>query len=206
MTQGLPPPDSRRTRKKEALQLRIIDVAMQVFAEQGFEHATMEAIADEADIAKATLYRYFPVKEAILAGYWRLKAQEKTALVDKLLTRHKTTRKRLELFLETNLAEALQHGALFSAYLRFRMQHLQDDELDEQLRSGLHLHIQRLLAAGVKAGEIRTDLPLPILTAQFAMSSFLLFLAALRHPERVDGKKAIAGVVELYLCGAGNAH
>jgi AcrR family transcriptional regulator len=200
--EGKEQPEGRRVRKREALQQKVIDIAMQVFAEQGFEQATMEAIAAKADIAKATLYRYFPVKEAILAGYWRYRALEQTELVDKLLARHKTTRKRLEYFLEASLGDALENGNLFAAYLRFRTQHLNEEVLQEQLRSGQSEHIYRILAQGVEAGEIRGDLPLRLMAAQFGMAFILLFFSAHKHPGRFESKKVIAGFVELYLHGA----
>lgn len=38
--------------------------------EKGFKSATMKQIAGEAGIADATIYNYFPTKEAILYGYY----------------------------------------------------------------------------------------------------------------------------------------
>ena len=58
--------DNRTERKKKDSRRKIIGVAMDLFKKQGFDATTMEQIADEADIARATLYSYFPVKEAIL--------------------------------------------------------------------------------------------------------------------------------------------
>jgi outer membrane protein TolC/AcrR family transcriptional regulator len=47
--------------RREAL----LAAAMRVFGESGFEGATMERIADEADVAKGTTYLYYPSKERI---------------------------------------------------------------------------------------------------------------------------------------------
>jgi AcrR family transcriptional regulator len=44
-------PVGRRTRKKESLQKKVVDVAMKLFAKHGFEQVTMEAIAAEVDTA-----------------------------------------------------------------------------------------------------------------------------------------------------------
>lgn len=41
--------------------------AMALIRAYGFEETTMEQIAEEADIAKGTLYNYFPAKEAIIS-------------------------------------------------------------------------------------------------------------------------------------------
>lgn len=53
---------SLRERKKEDRKSRILDAALRLFEEQGFEITTMEKIAAEADLAVGTLYNYFPSK------------------------------------------------------------------------------------------------------------------------------------------------
>jgi AcrR family transcriptional regulator len=44
---------------------KILAASIDVFANAGFEHARMSDIAKQADIAKGTLYIYFPTKEAL---------------------------------------------------------------------------------------------------------------------------------------------
>lgn len=60
---------SRRERKKDDMRRRIVDVAMHLFEKQGYDKTFMEQIGEEADIAKATLYHYFPSKEAIVTAF-----------------------------------------------------------------------------------------------------------------------------------------
>ena len=59
----------RISRKKERTTQAIIKAAVALFQEQGIDATTMEQIAEEADVAKGTLYNYFPVKEAIISAY-----------------------------------------------------------------------------------------------------------------------------------------
>jgi AcrR family transcriptional regulator len=47
---------------------RLIDAAERVFLTKGFRGATMEAIAEAADMSKVTLYGYFRDKEAAFAA------------------------------------------------------------------------------------------------------------------------------------------
>lgn len=60
---------SARTSKEEVLaayrRAELLAAARRVFGGAGFEAATMEAIADEAKVAKGTIYLYFPSKQAI---------------------------------------------------------------------------------------------------------------------------------------------
>jgi AcrR family transcriptional regulator len=43
----------------------LLESARRVFGRAGFENATMEAIAKDADVAKGTVYLYYPSKRAI---------------------------------------------------------------------------------------------------------------------------------------------
>jgi AcrR family transcriptional regulator len=60
-------PIERRTRKQQESAGHMAACAWQLFETLGYEATTMEAIAVAADVARATLYRYFPVKEALVA-------------------------------------------------------------------------------------------------------------------------------------------
>jgi AcrR family transcriptional regulator len=68
---GAPPaaPElSRRERKKRALRRKIYQAAFELFLEKGFEHTTVEEIAERADVAKGTVFNYFPRKTSFLAA------------------------------------------------------------------------------------------------------------------------------------------
>jgi AcrR family transcriptional regulator len=56
--------DALLTPVKRARRARILTAAEAVFRAQGFRGATMEGIAEAAGMSKATLYGYFPDKEA----------------------------------------------------------------------------------------------------------------------------------------------
>lgn len=57
---GLRETKSARTRQ------RMIDVAVELFLEQGYDDTTMEQIAEHAEVGTSTLYRYFPSKDLLI--------------------------------------------------------------------------------------------------------------------------------------------
>jgi TetR/AcrR family transcriptional regulator, cholesterol catabolism regulator len=60
-TAGREPPASQRARRE-----RILDVAMELATDGGYDAVQMRAVADRADVALGTLYRYFPSKVHLL--------------------------------------------------------------------------------------------------------------------------------------------
>jgi len=56
----------RKEKEKEFKQQYIIEAAMQLFSEKGFENTSMADIAEAAGFAKGTLYLYFDSKDDLL--------------------------------------------------------------------------------------------------------------------------------------------
>ena len=51
---------------KEEARKRIMEVGIQVFAENGYHQTTMDDVAKELNVSKGTLYLYFNSKEELL--------------------------------------------------------------------------------------------------------------------------------------------
>lgn len=59
-------PTGRRERKKAATRQAIADAALRLFLERGYDDVGIREIADEADVSTTTLFKHFPVKEALV--------------------------------------------------------------------------------------------------------------------------------------------
>ncbi|WP_225080272.1 TetR/AcrR family transcriptional regulator [Streptomyces sp. CoT10] len=62
-----PQASGRRERKKAATRTALADAASRLFLERGYDGVTVAEVADEADMAVATLFAHFPAgKEALI--------------------------------------------------------------------------------------------------------------------------------------------
>ncbi|MEV4536472.1 TetR family transcriptional regulator [Asanoa sp. NPDC049518] len=57
-----------RERTRRAVRAELADVALRLFAEQGFDQTTVEEIAQAAGLTKRSFFRYFPAKEDAVFG------------------------------------------------------------------------------------------------------------------------------------------
>src|SRR4051812_33537983 len=67
-----------RERKKQQTRQLIAETARKLFAERGFEGATVAEVAREAEVSEATVFNYFPTKEDLF--YSGLEAFEEALL------------------------------------------------------------------------------------------------------------------------------
>jgi len=197
---------NRIERKKEQTRRKIIAVAMDLFKKQGFDATTMEQIAEVADIAKATLYNYFPVKEAILNGFiqgsfqrrneeWLIKLQE---LPD--------TRSRMTLIL-TELINGIQtEKEIFERFFVYRVQNMLSLSRDPDTESGIGLLGIEIVRLGQKNLELRDDLPIDFLRALFEFVFIIVAQQFYRDPEHFQAGRSIAQGVDLFMNGAGYEH
>jgi AcrR family transcriptional regulator len=58
---------ARREREKRERRRSILQAARETFFENGFHHATVDSVAERAEVSKGTVYLYFESKEALLA-------------------------------------------------------------------------------------------------------------------------------------------
>ncbi len=78
-------PVKKATEKNLQKEVNIINGALKVFGEKGFEGTTISAIAKAAEISDATVYEYFSSKEEILfsiAEYYTKKEYERVMAIE----------------------------------------------------------------------------------------------------------------------------
>jgi len=59
---------SLRDRARRAVQGELVDVAVRLFIEHGYDEVRVDQIAEAAGMSKRSFFRYFPSKDALLLG------------------------------------------------------------------------------------------------------------------------------------------
>ena len=59
-------PPTKRERQAEERRAQLVDTALRLFAEKGFERTTIKDLAEAAGVAQGLFYHYFESKEALL--------------------------------------------------------------------------------------------------------------------------------------------
>lgn len=65
--EGRPRESGRRRLAPEARRAEILDAALRVFVDMGFERATLQDVADRAGVTKGALYHYFDSKDMLFS-------------------------------------------------------------------------------------------------------------------------------------------
>lgn len=79
-----PPEPETLTEKQSARRRRVLDAAMELATEGGYEAVQMRDVAARADVALGTLYRYFSSKDQLLAAV----RADWTSALERRLGRH----------------------------------------------------------------------------------------------------------------------
>jgi len=172
---------NRRERKKIFSQKAIVESAVKLFTQKGYQETTVADIMSEADLGIGTFYNYFQSKEDILKH-----------LLFQIIV--ETNDKFEELQKESRLAgETLREMFLFTAEIldskRFvlplflsaahkgglkeqGMEQLKDisatDKADSMPKKMTFKHIfDQIIKAGQASGEFRQDIPAEIITEMF---------------------------------------
>jgi AcrR family transcriptional regulator len=145
---------SRRERKKQETRQRLLEIALRLFREQGYDVTSIEQITKAADVAKGTFFNYFETKEAILPALaeWRLRQLEQalTPEQDGLASPVARIKMALCLVAEDPLTDPLLARQLFAAVMR--------QQESKRIGTGFIQLLAEQVRQAQVVGEIRADL------------------------------------------------
>ncbi len=145
--------------KTEIRKKNSIDTATQVFAQRGFQEATITEIAKKANVSEASVYEYFSTKEGLL---FSIPAESSQALFQVMafhlkLIRGTADKLRAIVYL---LMDSYQNNPDFAAVLMLFLKHNKkflDTTGHQTIKEGIK-QITRVIEEGIEKNEFRQDL------------------------------------------------
>jgi AcrR family transcriptional regulator len=106
------------TPKAEETRERILDAALKLFRERGFDATTMRDIAAAAGVATGAAYYYFRSKEEMVMAFYVRTAEEARDIIPAEIERSRDLRKRIQSIIDLKLQQFEQHRRLMVALVR----------------------------------------------------------------------------------------
>jgi AcrR family transcriptional regulator len=107
-----------QTAKAEETRTKILDTALRLFRERGFEATTMRDVAAEAGVATGAAYYYFRSKEELVMAFYLRTAEEERERFAAALAVTKDLKRRIRALIEIKLEQFADHRALLTALLK----------------------------------------------------------------------------------------
>jgi len=154
---------------KEQTRIRLLEAAVDVISEKGFDKASMREIAKTADVADATIYNYFSTKEKLLYGYCEYVQQQVMAELKTIDDFHEyTLQEQLHQLVELELrmwlpAREFLNEVFAQTYAAPRVGH----ELLQDSKNILKTIVIELIDAAIEAGEMPEQPYQDLLPAMF---------------------------------------
>ena len=194
--------ESRMVRKKKETRHKIINVAMDLIKQHGFDNITMEKIAEETDIARKTLYNHFPVKEAIVDEYVKDISKGLAQKNFETVQSMPDTRSRLLAFL-SNVYEWVDiNPEITRICLGYRFKKICQGSGYSDGETGTQRMMAEIVMQGQQAGEIRQDIPMKLLVTQLDILRGTIVSDWLSGASQLELNQGISKIVDLFMDGA----
>ncbi len=92
-----------KVKKSDETRSRILEAALSVFRERGFEKATMREIATEAGVAVGAAYYYFDSKDALVLAFYERAQFEMHPAIEAALDDANTLKERLRIIISAKI-------------------------------------------------------------------------------------------------------
>jgi AcrR family transcriptional regulator len=168
-----------RNRKAEKVKRRydidsLTDVALRVFARKGYDGASMDDVAAEAGITKASIYHHVSGKEELLARGFNRALDALFAIFEEPEAAAGTPSARLRYIVRRVAETTTRHLAEVTVLFRARgNSDVERDALERRRR--FDRNVADLVVQAQRAGEVRTDLDAGLVARlSFGMSNSIV--------------------------------
>lgn len=194
------PVSDRRKLKKVHLMEHIAAAAGELFQAHGYLVVTMEQIAMAAEVSKRTLYKYFPVREAVLAHLLEGELARDLANPGFQFDLNAPFHANISKLLAESAAWCERHPDYLLPYIRYKFASFEPNA-ETTGKGNLVQAWTLLIAAAQQRGELDPEHP----AEQLAIYFHHLYFGALMRwitDRRLDLKREFTTVVQLFVDGA----
>ncbi|HEX8616275.1 MAG TPA: TetR/AcrR family transcriptional regulator, partial [Thermoanaerobaculia bacterium] len=110
--------ERRQTAKAEETRERILDAALRLFRERGFEQTTMRDVATEAGVATGAAYYYYRSKQDLVMAFYLRTDEESRDAFTAAIAVSKSLQKRLRGIIDAKFEQFAEHRSLLKALLK----------------------------------------------------------------------------------------
>ncbi|MEI7555191.1 TetR/AcrR family transcriptional regulator [Candidatus Chlorohelix sp.] len=164
----------KERQRQERLEL-ILQATETALLEKGYHEMSLDEIAAQVGIAKATIYLHFPSKEELVISLLKRKLEDSLRDLEQVAAQPLSARARMEqILILFYKGKKKEHGQLVFAL--FTGTNLRKEVVEKQLSLCDHMNqvislIGKLLDDGKSSGEINPTIPTGLL--QFAFMAFI---------------------------------
>jgi AcrR family transcriptional regulator len=110
--------ERKATPKAEETRNRILDAALRLFRDRGFDQTTMRDVATEAGVATGAAYYYYRSKEDLVMAFYLRTDQEARESFAKAISSSKELKKRMRGLIEAKFTQFAEHRSLLTTLLK----------------------------------------------------------------------------------------
>jgi AcrR family transcriptional regulator len=192
--------EKQATAKAEETRERIVDAALQLFRDRGFDQTTMRDIAAEADVATGAAYYYFRSKEELVMAFYVRTVEQARTLLPAAMAQTNDLRKRLRAIINLKLGQFAEHRRLLIGLARIGIDpdHPLSPFGSETLsmrEEGIAEFDAALRGSNVRVPkDLQADLPRLLWLYQMAIILFWIFDSS---PRQARTRRLVDGTLDL---------
>jgi AcrR family transcriptional regulator len=195
----------RREREKLRQRRQMLDAALELFSEKGYHNVSMHEIADKAEFAIGTLYKFFKNKEDLYKALMMEKAEEYHRVLTAILAREDDVLHIIDAYIATKarlFTDSLATLRLYFAETRGASFNIKAG-LDQDIRRLYDTFVKQLasvLAMGSRQKVFRDLDPYCMALALEGLTNAFLF-CWLEEPEKHPYEANVPLIREMFLRG-----
>lgn len=190
---------SRRERKKLETRQGLLEAALALFRENGYDETTVEEITERADVAKGTFFNYFPSKDALLSDLTVWQFSQLRGALDVDQGAPESPLARIKMLVRFLYEQTLSDWHLFQRAFAMRLSkpHPSHHQAKRRL-SGL---LTELVREAQACGEIRADVEAELVSDLMFVAHFRRLSACFRENGTLPSPDDSEQVIDLLVDG-----